>query len=480
MFFPVCHWPHHFETDLEIIVDALESDNEVCVVRCHGRLPACFMSRENDIVNCKACQSMFNKGMKAAGVPKNSIVRLPYYNANDGYVPPVFNTMEELLSFQYSGIELGMAAASNYTWLHNREHRFDPLKDNGELRRDIISGIMVYSGLQQIVRKIKPQKVVFFNGRFPIVRAMLRLCKQEGIDYQIHERCGDVTQYWLINNSTPHTLDDCNKDILKVWENGSPDKAEKAHKWFIDRRKGVPQGWFSYINKQNKDLLPVEWELHKDKKKVVIYNTTIAEYFGVKEWNFGIYGDQNKAIDRILSEFDNDPKLIFYLRVHPNLSFNKTNSQLIELQEIKKKHKNLILIPPDSPVSSYALLDEGDVVVVFGSTVGVESCYWGKPVILASRSYYESVNACYYPDSHEELIGLLKTDLLPLPQDRALPYAYWEISRGNKFRHFVPDGIDDGAFKGVKIKEGVFVRILTKIFNALKRETSKQSNEKRF
>jgi hypothetical protein len=474
MFFPCCHWPQHFESELELIANAIERNDEIRVIKCHGHLPACFMGRKNSIVQCMTCQSMFHKGMKLAGVSKEHILKLPYCKNSIQNVPFAFQNMDDLLSYQYKGVELGMSAASTYTWLHHREHKFDPKADKGELRRDIMAGVMVYAGLQQIVIRFRPDKMVFFNGRFPIVRSMLRFCEQEKIEYQIHERCGDEKRYWLIDNSTPHTIDYCSKEIAKIWKDGSSDKIEKANQWFIDRRKGFQQGWYSYVQQQQTNLLPPEIYENKGKKIIAVYNTTIAEYFGVKEWDFGIYKDQNKGIERILSDFDNVQNVLFFIRIHPNLKNNDLNSQLVELHEINKRHKNMILIPPDSPVSSYALLDACDTVLVFGSTVGVEACYWGKPVILASRAYYESVHACYQPKSHEELVSMLKKDIDPLPKERSLPYAYWEISRGNEFKHFIPEGISGGKFNGVQIKAAIMLRIINKLLFNYKKLFSKK------
>ena len=44
---------------------------------------------------------------------------------------------------------------------------------------------------------------------------------------------------------------------------------------------------------------------------------------------------------------------------------------------------------PDELLNSYALMDEADVGLTFGSSTGIEMAMLGKPVVLAARNFYE-------------------------------------------------------------------------------------------
>ena len=69
---------------------------------------------------------------------------------------------------------------------------------------------------------------------------------------------------------------------------------------------------------------------------------------------------------------------------------------------------------------------------------------------------YENFNCVYSPDTHEELIYLLSSDLKPMPVDGALLFAFWEVNRGSKFQYFkqigVKQGLPYGTFDEVEIK----------------------------
>ena len=67
----------------------------------------------------------------------------------------------------------------------------------------------------------------------------------------------------------------------------------------------------------------------------------------------------------------------------------------------------MTVISPSEDINSYDLLDASDKVVIFGSTIGLEASYWGKPVILLGCSWYYYENVCYIPKSLNELNTLL-------------------------------------------------------------------------
>ena len=171
----------------------------------------------------------------------------------------------------------------------------------------------------------------------------------------------------------------------------------------------------------------------------------------------------------ILDEFKNNNDYKFFLRVHPNLrKLPKSTSQLLDLMEIEMMYDNVTIIWPESEVDSYTLLDACNKIIVFGSTIGVEAAYWGKPVILAGRSLYENLGCVYTPKSHTEVINLiLDINLKPLNSQLALKYAYREISHGIDFKYFketkIIRGLSVGKFNGFEIKPNFLPNLINKI-----------------
>jgi hypothetical protein len=74
--------------------------------------------------------------------------------------------------------------------------------------------------------------------------------------------------------------------------------------------------------------------------------------------------------------------------MHPNQAGDRTG-QAENIYRALTKVPGLTLIGPRDKHSSYQLLDQSDVVVTFGSTIGLEATFWGKPSILLGRSAWE-------------------------------------------------------------------------------------------
>ena len=114
------------------------------------------------------------------------------------------------------------------------------------------------------------------------------------------------------------------------------------------------------------------------------------------------------------------------MRVDPNL---KNLPYHYHQGLYKLSYPNLSIIPADSDISTYSILDAADKVIVFGSTMGIESCYWGKPTINLAYALYENMDVTYYPKTKEELFDLIDSkDLQPKNSNNALLYGLYYMS----------------------------------------------------
>ena len=129
----------------------------------------------------------------------------------------------------------------------------------------------------------------------------------------------------------------------------------------------------------------------------------------------------------------------------------------------ERKLPNLNIILPDSPLDSYALMDACEKVISFSSTMGVEAGYWRRPCLLIGHAFYEDLGCCYRPETHDELIGLLLSDVPPLPQEGSLKYGYYQKANGYPFEFFQQTGFHDGTFLGKRLVSGD-QRLLGKVY----------------
>jgi hypothetical protein len=184
----------------------------------------------------------------------------------------------------------------------------------------------------------------------------------------------------------------------------------------------------------------------------------MGEFAAVEGYDNPIYKDDIEALERVL-DFLSGIDCVVYVRAHPNMS-NLDNPQNRLTAEICRRHRNVVYILPEHTIDTYALMEAADTVVTFGSTVGVEACYWGKPSILLGRSIYEDLECAYVPKTHDEVKACLKAILPPKTKFGAIKYGYWALARGQDFRYFEPDGLFSGKFMGVNIASPLHLKIL--------------------
>jgi hypothetical protein len=454
-----CFETPHLETDMEIALNLINAGHDVYFLTCREELKTCFINPQHSKAICAVCKSKVANGLDVLKI--DSSKRL-YYNkvaVDETIYKDALNSLAALKAYQYKGSDVGLAVASSIISA-TRDHNFDITQYLAQVRVGLETAITVHENLSKILVDIKPDGVVMFNGRFLESRPVLRLCEKLGIDFYTHERGGQIDRYMFRKNSTPHTLSYAKQEIEDVWKNGSTDKEEIGKKFFVDRRSKVVQTWHVFTEDQNEGSLPLNFDYNK--RNVCIFNSSMDEYEGIADFNYNLYNDDNEAIEKICTSFLNNPDFHFYLRVHPNLK-DLANSQNKSIDEIKRKYKNLTVIPAHDDIDSYALMEAAELIITFGSTMGIEALYWKKPSILLGRAFYEDLEGIITPTSHEETVEYIKNIKSVSSGISAIKYGYWCLTYGTKFEFFAADSLFYGKFLNKEIKGSLYSRIRRKL-----------------
>lgn len=443
----------HFETDLEIAADHLEEDDEVSALTCRAHLAACDLNPHHDLAICLCCVGRRHAGFSLLGrrVPQVLLPALPPGERRhlSGLLRSV-HSLEELKEVKVGDFDLGLAILSSMVSLL-REPSPDLERHRELILRFAVAALTAYEGSRTVLRSTRPDRCYCYNGRHSMPRAFFRACQSLGIDCHLHERGGALNKYSLFPNKLPHDLYFIQEKIERMWESSKLSHQEKcrtAVDFFEDQAKGVARGWRSYVSHQSPGLLPPKWD--PSKRNIVIFPSSDDEFVAIGDiWKQRIYANQVEGISRLCEDIKDHDDVRLYLRVHPNLS-NLDNSQTRAIAKLRSP--NLALIPAESAISSYALIQAATCVVTFGSSVGIEAVYWGTPSILLSDSLYSELGGAYRPENHEETIALLLRDLPPKPRERSFKYGYYAASRGRRFRHYTPTDIFKGRFTSKRIR----------------------------
>ena len=319
---------------------------------------------------------------------------------------------KELKSLVYKDVEIGFAAFSAFVSLtRNVMPTYnDALKSY--LNDVLKSEVRLTDALCAFIDKIKPNLIVFHNGRMPNCKPLYGLAKAKCIDFISTERIPANGECIMDNfpNDIPHSNLALHKKIDIRWAEAGEEKYEIGRKFYENRYHSMSAGDTIYTKNQKLGELPIGFDASK--RNIAIFNSSEDEYFSVsKDWDEAcMFPTQYVALKTIFEHYKDNRDIHFYLRIHPNLANvpYKSHTLLYEL-----KYDNVTIIEPSSPISSYTLMENSEKILVFGSTMGLESSYWGKPVITMCGCFYSNKGVVYEPKNEIELFILIDNKNLP-------------------------------------------------------------------
>ena len=420
---------------------------EFKIIMCNGVLTNCYFNPLHNSIACASCQSRSLHLLKEIGVSSKDIISLKQHEVTCNL--PFFNNLQEVLDYEFEGINIGRGVASSVISYY-RDYHINSKKYHDVLELEIKKSINVLSNFKELIRTESPDKIGLFNGRFSEIHPLLEYCKSIGLDF-VSLESGSVGTYELFENSLPHSIKYRHQSMIELWEKGSElTKKQVAHDWFKKKRNRDDSIEISFTKNQEHNALPLNFK--SELNNVLILNSSEDEMKVIEEFATELFDTQNEAIQRIVSEFERNQAVHFYLRIHPNLG-KVDNVQMKEIDQFQ--FPNLTVIGPNDPIDTYALMDACDKSIVFGSTSGIEATYWGKTSILLGKSFYFYLeDTCYKPQSYEELFELIITpDLSPKSQEACLPYGYYFSTYGIKTKYFDYQGLKNSTFKGKRIRK---------------------------
>lgn len=450
IFSPVVRWPLHFETDLELARLHLDLGGKVTFLQCRGNLPVCAQNIEHQRTICYRCQTRFAMGMRWLGSAQVTVKDFYYITDSDQkkldkLMYSSCTSIDELRRKTIDDADVGLGALGSVISAI-REPNPDYKKYCKLLTAHLKSAAIAYLSVTNHLRIMSPDIFVLFNGRFAELRGALQAAQRMGTHTYVHERSGRLDRYSLTLNTYPLDIPVIKKEIEELYclsELSCPEKATLADEWYQERRENKDQSWYSFTKHQQRGRLP---ELSSDRCNLAIFLSSEDELEAFDDWRNPFYLNQADGLRRILSDLGKGTLFRIILRVHPNLA-KINNSQTQSIDELKVFFPELIVIPADSLVNSYELVDACDVVLTFGSTIGIESVFAGKPSILVGRAFYEDLKCCIKPDSHFCLINILESyakgnrDMIPLESDKrdgVVKYGYFNKTWGKEYKYVKP------------------------------------------
>lgn len=424
----------HFATVLDNANILAEQGHNINLIYCDGNSHhTCCLNMSSNKLICKICM-MYKKILFKRLSSSISLIPSSDYKKNImAHEKHHLTTIDQLKQIEYRGVKIGLCALSTYiSTSRNLNPKFND--DFSNYMNTLLELSQDYTDMAiAIIEDTKPDIVAAFNARIIHSRPVIETAKNMNIPHLSYEMVYDTQgqRRKISFKTTPHDVEENNALINQIWDStivSQDKKIDKANQFFFKRKNSIPSGDKLYVKDQISGQLPKEWEA--EKHNILILNSSEDEGAAISDesTNKPLFSSQLLAIRYIAEHYKDKEELHFYLRIHPNLK-NVKYSYHTDLYKLSNKYPNFTVIPADSSISTYALIDNCDKVIVFGSTTGPEAVYWGRPTLLLTYCIYSLLDICFIPKDLKQLDEYILNKKLP-PKDRnqALKYGYYRLN----------------------------------------------------
>jgi hypothetical protein len=230
---------------------------------------------------------------------------------------------------------------------------------------------------------------------------------------------------------------------VAVWEDLRLDEGERARllRYLSDREQGT-QDWITFHPADAKRSKQVVGTIGLDPAKPVISLLTSVVWDAQLHYRQRAFKDQIEWVLKTIAHFAERRDVQLAIRIHPaevtgSLPSRQPIAAAIEA-EFRNLPRNMALIRPEAGVSTYALADASDAVIIYATKTGIELAARGIPVIVAGESWLRGKEIgfdCDDADAYERMLASLpfRKRLDAARTARAQDYAYHFF-----FRRMIP------------------------------------------
>jgi hypothetical protein len=405
------------------------------------------------------------QALVSAGLPTSALREPGRWTGPEEPLPTITDTYRSALRrLTYRGAPLGRGI------LEVPPSRDVPVTDEFHwprkyVERAALSYAFVFDQTLHAIDATRATSVFTYNGRFLHDSAVAAAAAQRGLPVLSYDTGGLDTDFDLTIDAT-HDWSALQSRMTGMVSRWPSDEARTVgSQWFTDRRNHAEAANQRFTGAQ---VIGRGIERTVDEVVVTYFSSSGDEIAELDlDWA-DFFGGQGEALAQV-AETCRDLGYRLVVRTHPHKRFKPAD-------DVRDWHAAVHHARPDlhldenSDVDSYALMEQSDVVVTYGSTTGVEAGFAGRPVIVMGPCAYDELGCATRVRTPEQLRRAL-IERKPPAQDSALPYGLMMKRRGFTYRYVQRDADWTRSLAGVPIVEPrPIVRHLSHALNERRRQ----------
>jgi hypothetical protein len=409
-------------------------------VLCDGLLPECDVhwdsftdNRSRPLNICEWCLAGTKARIAETGLPHKWLGEFVAPSERElafGWAQSL--QPAEICRAEYQGCPIGeWVQSSVFSYFRQYPADMNNWRVVNVYRGFLLAGALVVIGLRRYLKTHPVDCALLFNGRQSVTRVAFELFREAGVSVLTHETPFYRAGHIMVK---PNARCWSNQPFDDYWGNWGDvpltrNALERTRKWLVDRRYGRNMTWYAYNPTITRDgTFRQRFNLNPGKKLFALFTSSTEETAGDRELQ-GAYEVQSMWVQDVVNWAGkrNDVELV--VRVHPHLAgktgLARAHDEFHFYEKMKASvPRHVRIVMPDEPLNSYALMDEADVGLTFGSSTGIEMALLGKPVVLASRNFYEVGSHIIKVRSRESLGEDLERSMKPFSARELRREAY--------------------------------------------------------
>jgi hypothetical protein len=428
---------------------------EVHVLLCDEALPACMLCSHESYPNhrqfakngpakdlCKSCFKPAYKIYKSLGIQvhRYSEFLTPEDRQNAGKISSSL-PLADIPGYKPDGLAVGEHALAGALRFFARgtlegEPYADPV-----LRRYLKAALLTLYTTRNLLKAHKFDCAAFHHGIYVPQGIIGEVCRSQKVRVVNWNPAYRKQCFIFSHNDTyHHTL---MQEPVSRWENIPWNKQmETELMQYLKSRESGKNDWIWFNKTPDADLTAIERQVGVDFSKPCIGLLTNVIWDAQLHYPANAFPGMMEWLLQTIEYFSKRPELQLLIRVHPAEVTGAIPSRQCVAEEIRKIFPtlpgNVFIIPPESPVSTYAAMAPCNAVIIYGTKTGIELASAGTRVIVAGEAWVRNKGITMDASSREEYFRYL--DFLPFTQSmeeskilRARKYAYHFF-----FRRMIP------------------------------------------